>query len=566
MLTIENVTGTNFMQYRTLDFSFKDGVRVISGRNRAGKSSIFEAVYWCLYGRTARGAKIVRTTEGEKTSPCTVQVRGKRDNQSFLIERIQQRTESGVSLTIWTKDPKKAQIFDAGNLAINQETINKFLGLNAEFFLASTLFGNKSFRFTQARDSDRKALFEEALNLGRFTTAQSYAKIRADELERTIGETNAEIMSLQREQEIAEQSLEDVRKGHLDEATKKVKAYKEERRQITEELSPLAKQFPEKMRDVTDGITDMNSRINRINIKITDNLETLNGLSDMDVCSHCLQKVTKEHKTKIRKKLESQNAELEVLRKKLATEFASLNKMLNGVKRVAELEEMLHDIDVEISHLDGAIDDIKADKTADLKITTDNIKRYKHEINEKQKLVTKCRKKESGYRFWEMGFGRQGVISLLIDEAIEELNENAVETSMGLSDGEIVVLFDSTTLLKSRTGTSDKISMRCILDGDEYDYSNLSQSEQQRIDICGMFGWQRMIANRAEAVNVLFFDEIFDGMDEQTAEWAYAYIRTLGDRYSINVISHAEHLRKKADRIATVRRTKSGSIIEYTDQ
>jgi DNA repair exonuclease SbcCD ATPase subunit len=42
---------TNFRRYDSVAFEFNDGITKITGESGAGKSTIFEAICWCLYGK-----------------------------------------------------------------------------------------------------------------------------------------------------------------------------------------------------------------------------------------------------------------------------------------------------------------------------------------------------------------------------------------------------------------------------------------------------------------------------------------------------------------------------------
>ena len=53
--------------------------------NGSGKSSIFEAIVWCLTGNTIRGNKNVVNTYGDGT--CKVTLKLKVDNHEYIIER-----------------------------------------------------------------------------------------------------------------------------------------------------------------------------------------------------------------------------------------------------------------------------------------------------------------------------------------------------------------------------------------------------------------------------------------------------------------------------------------------
>ena len=55
-MKILKLTAINFMSYERveIDFTAFSGITLISGTNGSGKSTIFEAIVWALYGKTLR--------------------------------------------------------------------------------------------------------------------------------------------------------------------------------------------------------------------------------------------------------------------------------------------------------------------------------------------------------------------------------------------------------------------------------------------------------------------------------------------------------------------------------
>lgn len=87
------LTLNNFRKWKDRTFDFGDGSVVkVSGESGAGKSTIFEAVYWCLYGRLQKIA-----TKGMKSGTTEVQMESTIDGVAHIVHRWGQKA---VSLTI----------------------------------------------------------------------------------------------------------------------------------------------------------------------------------------------------------------------------------------------------------------------------------------------------------------------------------------------------------------------------------------------------------------------------------------------------------------------------------
>jgi exonuclease SbcC len=67
-MIIKNLYIKNYKQYKNLELSFKDGLVGIIGKNGAGKSTIFDAILYCLFGRDENQKALIRSTYSDKTN------------------------------------------------------------------------------------------------------------------------------------------------------------------------------------------------------------------------------------------------------------------------------------------------------------------------------------------------------------------------------------------------------------------------------------------------------------------------------------------------------------------
>ena len=82
-ITIQRLTLTNFKGVRSLTIDFSEKVTAIHGRNRTGKTTVADAVIWCLFGKDSKG----NTKFGIRT----------RDEQGRVIPDIAHEVELQIS-------------------------------------------------------------------------------------------------------------------------------------------------------------------------------------------------------------------------------------------------------------------------------------------------------------------------------------------------------------------------------------------------------------------------------------------------------------------------------------
>jgi DNA repair exonuclease SbcCD ATPase subunit len=59
-MILNNLKLFNYKQYAALSLDFREGLVGMSGKNGAGKSTIFEAILYCLFGRDESNKNLVR--------------------------------------------------------------------------------------------------------------------------------------------------------------------------------------------------------------------------------------------------------------------------------------------------------------------------------------------------------------------------------------------------------------------------------------------------------------------------------------------------------------------------
>ena len=175
----------NFMSFQELDFLFpENGLYFVGGEvigsamsasNGAGKSVMFEALCWGLFGQTIRGASKNEVISWNNNKDCSVEIILEGDDgQMYLVQRYRNDTEHQNELLFF----KAGLDITAGSAKDTQELIDAVVGLSWRVFSTAVVFGEKAQRFVEATDAEKKQIFDEILLLQQFQDAQ--AKVKKD--------------------------------------------------------------------------------------------------------------------------------------------------------------------------------------------------------------------------------------------------------------------------------------------------------------------------------------------------------------------------------------------------
>ena len=169
------VEARNFMCYEHLTHQVLEGTTLVTGQSRdftsngAGKSTIFEAMYWCLFGKTTKGVaaeEVIR--DGAKI--CTVRLIIDLGGKALTIERV--RDVDGVKVTAHLDG---VAIEGASTIAVTRKVCAR-LGLTPEIFRALGYYSQeKVFLFSRATDAERKEVLSDLVGLSVLQTASAGA-------------------------------------------------------------------------------------------------------------------------------------------------------------------------------------------------------------------------------------------------------------------------------------------------------------------------------------------------------------------------------------------------------
>src|SRR5688572_24747597 len=128
---------SNFTSYgekeAQLDFT-KFKLAAISGLNGAGKSSLLDAITWCIWGSSRAGDSADELVH-KGADQMQVEFSFKLDNHIFIVKRRRVKKSGGsTALELWSNSHNLTE----GTIKATQEKITQTLHLNFETFTNSS--------------------------------------------------------------------------------------------------------------------------------------------------------------------------------------------------------------------------------------------------------------------------------------------------------------------------------------------------------------------------------------------------------------------------------------------
>jgi len=221
----------NYKKYRDHTLEFSEGLTGIIGRNGSGKSTIFDAISFALYGDVRGEKETIRYSKAGEKDPVAVTLVFEIDAKSYKVVRELR----GKSLTA------KAYLYDADDTLIadtargvNAEVI-RLIGMNKEAFMHTVFASQKELTaLSGLKNEERKKIIRKLLGLEKIDKIEQEIRARLTDLNREI-RNYAEILLSKEEVK----ALEEEKEGKSKEAET-----------LKKEVEKVAKEFDTKSKEV----------------------------------------------------------------------------------------------------------------------------------------------------------------------------------------------------------------------------------------------------------------------------------------------------------------------------
>lgn len=602
----------SFLEPQRVSFVGGPGCLFLSGRNEVepklgangvGKSSLWDALCWCLWGKTSRGAFGPTLKNWEGSSPCQVKVALTKGGQRYDILR----TQSPNTLQVVVN---RAEV-----LTVTQEELSQYLGLSLDEFLLSGLMSQFGKYFVDLRESERLDVFSAALGLDVWEAASESAAAAAKALATEQDVQRQARAKVEGRLEFAKESLTNAAAAVASAEAKlaavtasadlgKAAEAVEDWRAEAEGFSALGLRYQRDLaaREKQIGAAEAAARafeeaevypaqtvLSRAQAQHSGFLSSRRDLVAAGSCPTCKQEVSEEHveslrkkadrlvreaaaaestaKTKLEKAREGHRllvAKVSALREErqqlLATQANTTKALSEARGKLAVAEKRHRELqDVEIN---AKSEVSKAEKA--LEAARASVLVAEEKLSERVAAETALAAKSGGIEFWRKGF--RELRFWLVGEALTELtvgSNNALE-QLGLVGWSIA--FDVERQTQSgNVSRGFHVFVSAPGSPPQTPWEAWSGGESQRLRLAVAVALSDLIGNRTGVrTSVEAWDEPASHLsDEGVADMlSFMFERARAEQKQIWIVDHHKALHGSFDAEYTIVKTAKGSVIE----
>ncbi|MBN2603905.1 MAG: SMC family ATPase [Candidatus Thermoplasmatota archaeon] len=320
-MILKNLQLTNYRKFKKTRIDFPDGVTGIVGLNGVGKSTIFEAISWAIYGPNAArtSADQIRLNGADPSDPCRVELEFVFSDDYYRITREMSGKNLSSAATVLVNGQCAASSVESAN-----KYIQKKLGMDYKSFFTSIFAKQKELNaLSTMNPSERRPLILKMLGIDIL-----------DEIIKTIKDDRKEKSAI----------VEKLGQNLWDESGKnKIQIHKDE-----------LKDLESKNRIFDDTINEINSKIRLL---VSSVKEAENRHQEIKNLFEELQK-EKDKLEEIRQKFESKKAlqkEITKLQNSIQTREKILSETRNKLKNFSTIDSDIDQIENRLKKINDSI-------------------------------------------------------------------------------------------------------------------------------------------------------------------------------------------------------------------
>lgn len=169
----------------------KQGLYLITGDTGAGKTTIFDAITYALYGEASGGvreADMFRSQYADAATPTYVEMRFEYRNKEYTVRRSPEYERPKLRGTGVTKTPADASLTGPGGMVVTKTkevtaAVTELLGLDRSQFTQIAMIAQGDFlKLLLAKTDERSRIFREIFDTGLYQKLQERLKSEVSQL------------------------------------------------------------------------------------------------------------------------------------------------------------------------------------------------------------------------------------------------------------------------------------------------------------------------------------------------------------------------------------------------
>ena len=531
-------TGGQFTEVK-LD---KATTTLIVGENGAGKSTILDAICFCLFNKPFRSINKPQLMNSINGKNLLVELEFSIGPKNYKIVR---GIKPGI-FEIYVNDVLLNQ--DAASKDYQKYLEDGILKLNYKSFTQIVILGSASFTpFMQLPLGHRREIIEDILDIQIFTVMNSVLKDKATEIKSKITDVDTQIELGKTKVKMQQQyvtTLENDKQRKVDDVQKRILESNQEVSQLTSLVDAERRTKGNLESSIQDSsekrnrYTEMGTLLRKLTERIKVQESSIQFYHEHDLCPTCSQDLVPDLKHSAialhTHKLEEVQTAIQTLTEQLNDTETRLNEIAEIETKISEHQGNIIQFNSRIIAAQSYIQKLQDELARDTGDTT-NLEDEKRTLKTLAKEVvshaddkTKLNEDKHYLDIASVLLKDTGIKTKIIRQYLPVINK-LVNKYLQAMDFFCHFELDETfnESIKSRHR-------------DEFSYASFSEGEKQRIDLALLFTWRTIAKMKnCASTNLLLLDEVFDSsLDANGTDYVMNLINTLGEETNVFVISH----------------------------
>jgi DNA repair exonuclease SbcCD ATPase subunit len=552
-----------------IEINFVKGITVITGENKdkggkngIGKSTIADAIFWCLFGNTIRELKKDKIQHNKNKEECQAVLSLSVSDGNNITPYTITRTLDPAKIEITTQDSD----ITLSTIPKNDEFIRDLIRANEEVFNNAVIMStNNTIPFMAQKKTDKRKFIEGILQLNIFGEMLLKTRSEFNDIKKQNDVISGNFINLQRSlatfedqktnAEAKKQEKIDAFKSKIKDNEKLIEELKNNNLPTVDEVNKHIKEIEDKVNFLKNGIKSFNKTKSELVTKgsnISAEIKQLEKekqkiVEKGNTCPTCNREYCEDDLKSVKDKLNEIDSQILILSKESFTVNSEkitwddkIEEIEEGIeklnKKIRDLDQIKSDIRInnqKISNCEGNIKDcntwIEDTKKGDPSIDT-NIENTKKEIEKTEKQLIDIKKNMAILDTVKFIMSEDGVKKYIVKKIINIFNTR-LNYYLQTLDAPCKCMLDE-TFEEIMYNEQNK----------ECSYFNFSGGERKRIDTAILFTFQDVMrCHSGISFSLNIYDELFDcALDAKGTDKILEILKEKVAKYdeSIYIVSH----------------------------